>query len=55
MLEFDNFLEAIGNLTPLGIVPDEKPFSQFSFPFSGAWRILPSSDYGFQLRSLSLS
>ena len=43
------FLEAIGSLTLSGIVPDEKPFSQFSFPFSGAWGILPSSNYGFPI------
>ena len=29
--------------------PDKKPFSQFSFPFSSVWRILPSSNYGFPI------
>ena len=49
MLEFDEFWKLVATSLLQVLSKTKKTFPQFSFPFSGAWRILPSSNYGLPI------
>ena len=49
MLELDDFWKLLATLLLPVSSQTKKPFSQFYFPSSGTWRILPSSNYSFSV------